>query len=86
MGVDEDDLLIRPFGDVVAVGTTAATNAAALGPDRASDADRMSRAAQALVREGERALTKIRPVWEDRVGKYGDKFKGIMAQQGICLS
>ncbi|KAK4183660.1 hypothetical protein QBC35DRAFT_418480 [Podospora australis] len=81
MGIDEEDLLIRPFRDVVAVGTTAVKSAAALGADRASDADRMSRAAQALVREGERALSKIRPVWDDRVQRYGDDFKAMMGQQ-----
>ncbi|KAK0726643.1 hypothetical protein B0T21DRAFT_385829 [Apiosordaria backusii] len=81
MTVDAEELLIRPFRDVVAVGTTAVTNAASLGPHRADDADRMSRAAQALVREGERALKKLQPVWDDQVQKLGDLFKRMITQQ-----
>ncbi|KAK4663496.1 hypothetical protein QC763_0099140 [Podospora pseudopauciseta] len=81
MTVDAEELLIRPFRDVVAVGTVAVTNAASLGPHRADDADRMSRAAQALVREGERALKKLQPVWDDQVQKLGDIFKRMITQQ-----
>lgn len=83
MTADAEELLIRPFRDVVAVGTAAVTNAASLGPHRADDADRMSRAAQALVREGERALKKLQPVWDDQVQKLGDIFKRMITQQGI---
>ncbi|KAK4199944.1 hypothetical protein QBC40DRAFT_175104 [Triangularia verruculosa] len=81
MTADAEDLLIRPFRDVVAVATTAAANAASLGPHRADDADRMSRAAQALAREAERAIKKLQPVWDDQVQKLGDLFKRMITQQ-----
>ncbi|KAK3903624.1 hypothetical protein C8A05DRAFT_43188 [Staphylotrichum tortipilum] len=78
MAVDAEDLLIRPFRDVVAVGNTALTNASA---SSSSHADIMSRAAQALVREGERALTKVQLIWQDRITKHGSGFSDMMVQQ-----
>lgn len=86
MAADAEDLLIRPFKDVLAVGTVAAANAThALqdGPGSAERADRMARAAQAVIREGERALAKVQLVWNDHVGKYGDRFTELMVQQGV---
>ncbi|KAL2127593.1 hypothetical protein VTI74DRAFT_10448 [Chaetomium olivicolor] len=82
MAADVEDLLIRPFRDVLAAGTAAAANAlthaSQQGPERA---DRMSRAAQALIREGERALTKVQSVWTEQVQQHGDKFREAMVQQ-----
>ncbi|KAK3991126.1 hypothetical protein QBC44DRAFT_214946, partial [Cladorrhinum sp. PSN332] len=82
MGVDAEELLIRPFRDVVTLGSTAMANAAAVSHDdqhaRAAD---MAKAAQSLVREGERALKRLQAVWNDHVEKYGDAFKEIMVQQ-----
>jgi hypothetical protein len=45
----------------------------------------MLKAAQTLVREGERALSKVQLVWNDQVDKYGDSFKEMMVQQGMPL-
>ncbi|KAK4095988.1 hypothetical protein N658DRAFT_437040 [Parathielavia hyrcaniae] len=85
MAVDAEDLLIRPFRDVVAAGTVALTNAsthaAQESPAPADNADRMARAAQAIVREGERALHKVQLVWNDQAGKHGDSFGDMMVQQ-----
>ncbi len=79
MAVDAEDLLIRPFRDVVAVGNTALANASA---SASSHADLMSRAAHALVREGERALNKVQLIWQDRITKHGNGFSEMMVQQG----
>lgn len=79
MAVDAEDLLIRPFRDVVAVGNTALANAST---SSSSHADLMSRAAQALVREGERALNKVQLIWQDRITKHGSGFSDLMVQQG----
>ncbi|KAK3303809.1 uncharacterized protein B0T15DRAFT_402453 [Chaetomium strumarium] len=79
MAVDAEDLLIQPFRDVVAAGAAAVANARNDGP--ASHVDRMARAAQALVREGERALTKVQLVWNDHVARHGDTFRETMVQQ-----
>jgi hypothetical protein len=78
MAVDPEELLLRPLRDVVALGTTAVANAST------SHADPMLRAAQALVREGERALKKVQLVWNEQVEKHGDAFKQVMVQQ--CTS
>lgn len=76
MAVDAEELLLRPFQDVVSLGTTAVVNAST------HHADPMLRAAQALVREGDRALKKVQSVWNDHVERYGDAFKDMMVQQG----
>ncbi|KAK4222002.1 hypothetical protein QBC38DRAFT_490875 [Podospora fimiseda] len=82
MGVDPEELLLRPFRDVVTLGTTALANATAVShDDRHAVAADMAKAAQSLVREGERALKRLQAVWNDHVNKYGDAFKDIMVQQ-----
>ncbi|KAK4153824.1 hypothetical protein C8A00DRAFT_14998 [Chaetomidium leptoderma] len=90
MAVDTEDLLIRPLREVVAVATVALRNAAGPhaqapphgpAPTDRHAADRMSRAAQALVREGERALNKVQLVWNDQVQRHGDSFMEMMVQQ-----
>lgn len=86
MAPDAEDLLIRPLRDVVTVGNVAATRVAphalSQSPGSADHADPMSRAAQALVREGERALNKVQLVWRDQLSRYGDVFCETMVQQG----
>lgn len=86
MAANAEDLFIRPLRDVVAAGKAAITNAATRAPHQspgsADHVDPMSRAAQALVREGERALNKVQLVWRDQVSRYGDGFREIMVQQG----
>ncbi|KAH6843444.1 hypothetical protein B0I37DRAFT_217893 [Chaetomium sp. MPI-CAGE-AT-0009] len=85
MAANAEDLLIRPLRDVVAAGNAALTNAATHAPHQspgsADHADPMSRAAQAIIREGERALNKVQLVWRDQVSRYGDGFREIMVQQ-----
>ena len=86
MAVDAEDLLIRPFRDVVAAGTVALNNASTYAPPQgtgsASHVNLMSRAAQALLREGERALSKVQLLWDDRTQQHGDAFRDMMVQQG----
>jgi len=82
---DAEDLLIRPLRDVISIGNAAVTNATLVPPQNsgsAHDVDPMTRAAYALVREGQRALNKVQLVWQDQVNKYGDSFREIMVQQG----
>ncbi|KAL2015336.1 hypothetical protein VTK56DRAFT_5780 [Thermocarpiscus australiensis] len=85
MVVDAEELLIRPFRDVVALGTAALTNVTTHvprdGANPTDNVDCMSRAAQALVREGERALKKVQSVWSENVDSYGDRFREAMVQQ-----
>jgi hypothetical protein len=77
MGVDMEELIIIPFQEVVDRGTDAVANGAA------SDNERMLRAAQALVKEGERALKRLKPLWNGQVEKYGDSFRDTILEQGI---
>jgi hypothetical protein len=80
MAVDAEELLIRPFRDVVALGAVAVTNAETHASHE--HAGRMSKAAQAVVREGERALTKVQLVWNDQVARYGNSFRETIVEQG----
>ncbi|EAQ85510.1 hypothetical protein CHGG_09524 [Chaetomium globosum CBS 148.51] len=85
MAANAEDLFIRPLRDVVAAGNAAVTNATTRAPPQspgsADHVDPMSRAAQALLREGERALNKVQLVWRDQVSRYGDGFREVMVQQ-----
>ncbi|GAB1315362.1 hypothetical protein MFIFM68171_05572 [Madurella fahalii] len=75
MAVDAEELLLRPLRDVVSLGTAAVVNAST------HHADPMLRAAQALVREGDRALKKVQAAWDDQVERHGDAFKDVIVQQ-----
>ncbi|KAL1902483.1 hypothetical protein Sste5346_001464 [Sporothrix stenoceras] len=82
MGVDAEELIVRPFREVVERGNEAVQNAEA--DDASADGDtlaEMAKAGRAVVREGERALKRLQPVWDGQVEKYGDAFKDAMLQQ-----
>lgn len=81
MGVDAEELIIRPFREVVERGAEAVANAEADDADP-EVAEGLAKAARAVVREGERALKKLQPIWDGQVEKYGDAFKDAMIQQG----
>ncbi|KAG8166382.1 hypothetical protein KVR01_002071 [Diaporthe batatas] len=51
-----EDVVLTPFRDIVAHGEAAVKNAEEIGDDK------MLRAAQVLVKEGERALKRMEPV------------------------
>ncbi|EPE06384.1 sh3 domain-containing protein [Ophiostoma piceae UAMH 11346] len=84
MGVDAEELIVRPFREVVGRGNEAITNADDADDDDSieqSVRDDLIRYGRALVREGERALKRLQPVWDGQVEKYGDAFKDAMLQQ-----
>jgi hypothetical protein len=87
MAVDVEELIIAPFREVVDRGKDAVNNAeaAAHGDDDDETAKRMAKAGKALVREGERALKRLKPLWDDQVEKHGDIFKTAMGKNGRCL-
>ncbi|KAI5862519.1 hypothetical protein GGS23DRAFT_605472 [Durotheca rogersii] len=89
MAIDVEELVIQPFHEVVERGKDAVANAEAAADDadendpKASsgrDAREMLKAARALVREGERALQRLLPLWKAQVDKYGDAFTEAMRQ------
>ncbi|KAI3402152.1 hypothetical protein diail_81 [Diaporthe ilicicola] len=70
------DLVLAPFKDIVAQGKTAINNAEGDGNDE------MLRAAQVLVKEGERALKKIEPVCQKVYDEYGPNFVMALMDNG----
>ncbi|KAI1375733.1 hypothetical protein F4677DRAFT_115134 [Hypoxylon crocopeplum] len=95
MAIEVEELVIQPFREVVERGKEAVANAEAAtdgdadensadAPD-AQNAASMLRAARSLVREGERALQRLIPLWKERVDKYGDSFTEAMRQNDRIL-
>ncbi|KAL2129727.1 hypothetical protein VTI74DRAFT_7390 [Chaetomium olivicolor] len=80
MAVDIEELIIAPFREVVERGNEAVANAEAGAGDGDEAAQRMAKAGRAVVREGERALKRLRPLWDDHVEKYGDAFKAAISK------
>lgn len=72
-----DDLVLAPFRDVVAQGKAAINNAENSGDDE------MLRAAQVLVKEGERALKKMEPACQKGYDEYGQNFVDALMDNGI---
>ncbi|KAM5348209.1 hypothetical protein ACJ41O_008033 [Fusarium nematophilum] len=63
---DVADLVVTPFRDIVEKGRTAVANA--------GDGQPMLKAAQTLVKEGERALKRIEPLCRKHLDEYGSNF------------
>lgn len=83
MGVDAEVLILGPFREVVERGKEAIANAQDIDDDAGSEgAKYMLKAAQAVAKEGERALKRLQPLWDGQVGKYGDVFTDALSQNG----
>ncbi|KAI1415520.1 hypothetical protein F5Y13DRAFT_156210 [Hypoxylon sp. FL1857] len=97
MAIDVEELVIQPFREVVDRAKEAVANAEAAGggggggdeddsdPSNSQDVTDMLKAARSLVREGERALQRLLPLWKERVDKYGDAFTETMRQNDRIL-
>lgn len=72
-----DDLVLVPFRDIVDHGEAAINSAEDHGNGE------MLRAAQLLVKEGERALKKIEPVCRKGYDEYGSSFVDALLENGI---
>ncbi|KAI1760416.1 hypothetical protein GGR53DRAFT_509830 [Hypoxylon sp. FL1150] len=96
MAIDVEELVIQPFREVTERGKEAVANAEAAA--RSSGVDEngvnsstgqnvsgMLRASKSLVREGERALQRLVPLWKERVDKYGEAFTETMRQNDRIL-
>ncbi len=82
MAVDIEELIIAPFREVVERGKEAVAHAEGASEDDEDVSKQMSKAAKAVVREGERALKRLQPLWDSQVEKYGDTFKSGMSKNG----
>lgn len=82
MAVDIDVLLLGPFRDVIARAKEAVANAKDADQDDPELCELMLKASQLLLKEGERALKRIQPLWDGQVEKYGDAFANTLSQDG----
>lgn len=84
MSVDAEGLVIQPFQELAETARLAVANAeAVLAEDAASQpAERMLKAARGLVKEGDRALQRIQPLWTAQADKYGDAFRDAIRDHG----
>ncbi len=71
------DLVVAPFADTVEKGRAAADSA------RATDDQPMLKAAQALVKEGERALKKIEPLCQKNLEAFAANFVDALRGNGM---
>lgn len=71
---DVTDLVLTPFREIVEKGSLALENAGETQP--------MAKAAQGLVREGERALKKIEPICKKLLDDYGTNFINALKDNG----
>lgn len=82
MGVDAEVLIFGPFREVIETGKEAVANADGASGDDVELATIMLKAAQGVVKEGERALKRLKPLWDEQVDKYGEAFKNGLTQDG----
>lgn len=82
MAVDIEELIIEPFRELVERGKEAIANAEAAENENADLSKQVLRSAQLLVREGERALKRLQPLWAAQVEKHGEAFKDVFRANG----
>ncbi len=87
MAIEVEELIIQPFREVVERGKEAVANAqAAIDADieesNSQDLQNILKSAQSLVREGERGLQRLLPLWKERLDKYGEAFTEAMRHNG----
>jgi hypothetical protein len=70
-------LVVTPFQEIVDKGKTAIENAGESQP--------MAKAAQSLVKEGERALKRIEPLCKKHVAEFGLNFRDALRDNGISI-
>lgn len=70
-----DDLVLTPFKDIVEKAHTAVENAGDANPE-------MLKTAQALLKEGQRALKRIEPLCKKQFEEYGTAFPDALKENG----
>lgn len=82
MAVEVEELILQPFRDVVERAKEAIENAESGKEDEPEVAKLMFRSARSLVKEGERALQRLQPLWDGRVAQHGPAFTEVMRNNG----
>ena len=72
--------VLAPFREIVEKGKTALENA---GDGRSRESKQMRKAAEGLIREGERAIKRIEPLCNSHLGKFGANFIGALKENGM---
>ena len=83
MAIEVEELFIQPFREIVDRGRQAVEYA-----DDDDDPERakvLAKAGQSIVKEGERALKKIQPLWDKQVSEHGDTFREAIRKNGMFL-
>ncbi|KAK8080368.1 hypothetical protein PG997_008186 [Apiospora hydei] len=75
MPVDAECFVIHPFQELVKIAKEATANAEAGQSEDPERSKCMLKAARGLVKEGERALQKLQPLWDAQIERHGDAFK-----------
>lgn len=86
MAVDAEDLIIEPFVELVVRGTEAVKNAEGAKDEDAERSKHMLKSAHFVVKEGERALHRLQPLWTAQTEKYGDAFRDAISDNGMFLA
>lgn len=86
MPADAESFVIHPFQELVKIAKEAAANAEAGQSDDPERSKSMLKSARGLIKEGERALQKITPLWNAQVDKHGDAFKRGISDNGELSS
>lgn len=75
-----DDIVIRPFREVVEKGGEAVTNAEDAADNEPEASAWLYQSGQSLVKEGERAIKRLRPLMKDRTPEFYSAVKDLLAQ------
>lgn len=80
MAIEVEELFIQPFKEIVERGQQTIEYA-----DDDDDPDRsvrLAKAGQNVLKEGERALRRIQPLWNKQVAEHGDAFREAIRKNG----
>jgi hypothetical protein len=80
MALDVEDIVVQPFEELIQRGNEAIANAEVAEGERYLSAQPMLRSARAIVKEGERALQKVRPLLASQLEKHGDAFRDAIRE------
>lgn len=85
MAVDMEELILRPFQDLRARGQEALANGEAAAAQDEVKSRQLVKAAKALVREGDRALFRLEPLWQNQEEMHGEAFRTKMSKNGTLV-
>ena len=83
MDDDVQNLVLAPFHEIVEKGKAAVANATAASLTKSDD---MFRSAQSLVRDGERALSKLEPLCRKQWEEYSVNFVVALKENGKFMA